>query len=110
MHPVSTEDISLESPPRSLWRSLGDLAISIAMVAAVALIAGFLGVTVAHAQGRGELRSGYQKAAIRCGPPKAQGTLLEEQVVVAALVQCLEQHGLQLADIQPVPLELRWAV
>jgi sulfonate transport system substrate-binding protein len=38
MHPFTTEDTSLEAPPRSLWRALRDLAISIAVVGAIALI------------------------------------------------------------------------
>ncbi len=47
MHPFTTEDISLEAPPRSLWRALRDLAISVAVVGAIALIATFVGTTSA---------------------------------------------------------------
>jgi sulfonate transport system substrate-binding protein len=75
MHPFTTEDISLEAPPRSLWRALRDLAISIAVVGAIALIVAFAGATSAHAQNRNELRIGYQKAASLFVLQKAQGTL-----------------------------------
>ena len=42
MNPVATEDPIFDTPPRSLWHALGDLAISIVVVAAVALIIGFV--------------------------------------------------------------------
>jgi sulfonate transport system substrate-binding protein len=58
MHPFTTEDTSLEAQPRSLWRALRDLAISVAVVGAIALIATFLGATSAHAQSVTELRIG----------------------------------------------------
>jgi hypothetical protein len=57
MHPFTTEDISLEAPPRSLWRALRDLAISVAVVGAIALIATFLGAAPVHAHNRNELRT-----------------------------------------------------
>lgn len=43
MNPVATEDSILDTPPRSLGRALGDLAVSLIVVAAVALITGFIG-------------------------------------------------------------------
>ena len=57
MHPFTTEDISLEAPPRSLWRALRDLAISVAVVGTVALLATFFGPTPVHAQNSNELRT-----------------------------------------------------
>ena len=45
MHPIRTEDLSFDAPPRPLWRALRDLAASLAVISAVALIAGFLAVT-----------------------------------------------------------------
>lgn len=75
MHPVSTEDLSLDARPRPLWRALHDLAISVVVVAAIALIVGFITATSAHAQAKGELRIGYQKSASLFVLQKAQGTL-----------------------------------
>ncbi len=75
MQPVSTEDISIDAPPRPLWRALRDFAVSVAVVAAIALIVGFITATSAHAQARGELRIGYQKSASLFVLQKAQGTL-----------------------------------
>jgi sulfonate transport system substrate-binding protein len=75
MNPVSTEDLSIDAPPRPLWRALRDLAISVAVVAAIALIVGFITATSAHAQAKGELRIGYQKSASLFVLQKAQGTL-----------------------------------
>jgi sulfonate transport system substrate-binding protein len=45
MNPVSTEDLSIDAPPRLLWRALRDLAISVVVVAAIALIVGFITAT-----------------------------------------------------------------
>ncbi|MDH6594660.1 hypothetical protein M2165_004549 [Variovorax sp. TBS-050B] len=42
MNPVATEDSVLETPPRSFWHALRDLAVSAIVVTAVALIAGFI--------------------------------------------------------------------
>jgi sulfonate transport system substrate-binding protein len=75
MQPVSTEDISIDAPPRPLWRALRDLAVSVVVVAAIALIVGFITATSAHAQAKGELRIGYQKSASLFVLQKAQGTL-----------------------------------
>ncbi|MBT2326738.1 sulfonate ABC transporter substrate-binding protein [Variovorax paradoxus] len=75
MNPVSTEDIALDAPPRPLWRGLIELSISVVVVAAIALIVGFITATSAHAQGKGELRIGYQKSASLFVLQKAQGTL-----------------------------------
>ena len=75
MQPVSTEDISIDAPPRPLWRALRDFAVSVVVVAAIALIVGFITATSAHAQAKGELRIGYQKSASLFVLQKAQGTL-----------------------------------
>ena len=75
MNPVSTEDHSLDAPPPKLWRALRDLAVSVVVVGAIALIVGFLTATSAHAQGKGELRIGYQKSASLFVLQKAQGSL-----------------------------------
>ena len=45
MHPVSTEDIAAESPPRPLRHALRELAISIAVIVAIALVIGLLSAT-----------------------------------------------------------------
>jgi hypothetical protein len=42
VNPVATEDSALETPPRSIWHALRDLAISTVVVTAVALIVGFI--------------------------------------------------------------------
>jgi hypothetical protein len=42
MNPVATEDSALDTPPRSIWRALRDLAISTIVVTAIALIVGFI--------------------------------------------------------------------
>jgi sulfonate transport system substrate-binding protein len=75
MNPVATEDSAFEAPPRSIWQALRDLAISTIVVAAVALIVSFSSAASAHAQGKGELRIGYQKSASLFVLQKAQGTL-----------------------------------
>ena len=75
MNPVATEDSILETEPHSFWRALGDLTISLIVVAAIALITSFIAATPAHAQGKGELRIGYQKSASLFVLQKAQGTL-----------------------------------
>ena len=54
MNPVSTEDLSIEAPQRPLWRALRELAIGVVMVAAIALIVGFITATSAHALLLGE--------------------------------------------------------
>jgi sulfonate transport system substrate-binding protein len=59
---------------RPLWRTFFDAAASLAVVAAIALIAAFLLVTSAQAQGK-DLRIGYQKGASLFVLQKAQGTL-----------------------------------
>ena len=75
MNPVATEDPVLEVPPRSFWRGLRDLLISVIVVSAIALIVSFISAASAHAQGKGELRIGYQKSASLFVLQKAQGTL-----------------------------------
>ena len=75
MTPVATEDPVLEVPPRSFWRGLRDLLISAIVVSAIALIVSFISAASAHAQGKGELRIGYQKSASLFVLQKAQGTL-----------------------------------
>ena len=75
MNPVATEDPVLEVPPRSFWRGLRDLLISVVVVSAIALIVTFISAASAHAQGKGELRIGYQKSASLFVLQKAQGTL-----------------------------------
>jgi VanZ family protein len=42
MNPVATEDSALDTPPRSIWHALRDLAISTVVVTAVALMVGFI--------------------------------------------------------------------
>jgi sulfonate transport system substrate-binding protein len=43
MSPVPTEDAApAEAPPPSIWRALADLAISVIVVSALALIVGFI--------------------------------------------------------------------
>lgn len=42
MTPVATEDSVLDTTPRSLWHALGDLAVSVIVVSAVALIVSFI--------------------------------------------------------------------
>ncbi len=75
MNPVATENSALEVPPRSIWRALRDLAISTIVVGAIALIVSFISAASAHAQGKGELRIGYQKSASLFVLQKAQGSL-----------------------------------
>jgi sulfonate transport system substrate-binding protein len=66
-----------DSPQRgsSVWTALRNLGISVLIVAALALIVSFLLLPVAKAQGKGELRIGYQKSASLFVLQKAQGTL-----------------------------------
>jgi hypothetical protein len=45
MHPVLPEDFSIEPSSQSLWLSLRDLAVSVLVVAAIALITAFLTAT-----------------------------------------------------------------
>ena len=45
MHSADTEDLTLDLPPRPLWRALRDLAISAVVVGAIALIVGFVPAT-----------------------------------------------------------------
>ena len=75
MNPVATEDSALDTPPRSIWHALRDLAISAIVVGAIALIVSFISASSAHAQGKGELRIGYQKSASLFVLQKAQGSL-----------------------------------
>ncbi|MDM0089158.1 MULTISPECIES: sulfonate ABC transporter substrate-binding protein [unclassified Variovorax] len=75
MHPVNPEDFAIDSEPRPLWQSLRDLALSLLVVAAIALITAFLTATSAHAQAGGQLRIGYQKSASLFVLQKAQGSL-----------------------------------
>ncbi len=75
MNPIATHDPLFDSPPSSVWRLLGDLAISVIVVAAMALVTAFIVATPAHAQTKGELRIGYQKSASLFVLQKAQGTL-----------------------------------
>ncbi|MET3494244.1 hypothetical protein [Variovorax boronicumulans] len=42
MNPVATEDAVTDSPPRPLWRALGDLVVSTIVVSAIALIVSFI--------------------------------------------------------------------
>lgn len=84
MVPVPTEDFELDPPGGSFWQSLLNLAISVLVVCAAALIGGFLGATSAHAQpirkatAEGEWCMGCRKSAGPFVPQKAQG-LLEEK-------------------------------
>ena len=50
MVPVPTEDFDIDPPGGSLWQSLLNLAISVLVVCAAALIGSFLSVTTAHAR------------------------------------------------------------
>ena len=75
MHPVLPEDFSTDAEPRPLWQSLRDLALSVLVVAAIALITAFLTATAVHAQDGKQLRIGYQKSASLFVLQKAQGTL-----------------------------------
>ncbi|MEJ8851624.1 sulfonate ABC transporter substrate-binding protein [Variovorax rhizosphaerae] len=75
MYPVISKDIEF-SPPRGLtWKALRNFALGVLVACAIALIASFLTITSAHAQGKGELRIGYQKSASLFVLQKAQGTL-----------------------------------
>lgn len=42
MTPVATEDSVLDTAPRSFWHALGDLAVSVVVVSAIALIVSFI--------------------------------------------------------------------
>jgi len=76
MLPVSAEDFESDPHNSSIWKALRHLALGTLVVCAIALIAGFLTATSAHAQsGKGELRIGYQKSASLFVLQKAQGTL-----------------------------------
>ncbi len=87
MHPFTTEDISLEVPPRSLWRALRDLAISVAVVGAIALIATFLGATSAHAHSRNALRTATTQQLLegRFFFPAADSNSKEPSVSIQAI-------------------------
>lgn len=81
MVPVPTEDFELDPPAGSFWQSLLNLAISVLVVCAAALIGSFLSATSAHARttakvaAKGESRIGYQKSASLFVLQKAQGSL-----------------------------------
>ena len=76
MLPISIEDFESDSHNSSIWKILRHLALGVLVLCAIALIAGFLTATSAHAQAaKGELRIGYQKSASLFVLQKAQGTL-----------------------------------
>lgn len=78
-HHLSDFPVPDESTASPTWTRviaiLRNLTIATVVVAAVALIANFLLLPAAHAQARGELRIGYQKAASLFVLQKSQGTL-----------------------------------
>ncbi len=57
MSPVSENDLQVESEPGFSWQSLRDLALSVLVVAAIALIVSFLASTSVHAEVPSELRA-----------------------------------------------------
>ena len=73
----------------SPWLMLRDLVASVLLVAAVALASLFL-LPKAHAQGKQELRIGYQKAASLFVLQKAQGTLEKRLALLGAAVKWVE--------------------
>ncbi len=81
MVPVPTEDFELDPPGGSFWQSLLNLAISVLVVCAAALIGSFLSATSAHAQpaqeatAKDELRIGGQKSDSPFVLQKALGSL-----------------------------------
>ena len=77
MNPVAIQEPLFRPPSRSrwVWRALWDLALSVLVVAAIVIVTGFIVVTPAQAQAKGELRIGYQKSASLFVLQKAQGTL-----------------------------------
>ncbi len=92
MNPVAFEDVPTEAPPRPLWLALRDLAISIVVVLAIALITSFLAVRPAHAQvqARVELRIGYQKSASLFVLQKATGSLEKKLAPLGVGVKWVE--------------------
>ena len=77
MNPVAIQEPLFRPPSRNrwVWRALWDLALSVLVVAAIVIVTGFIVVTPAQAQAKGELRIGYQKSASLFVLQKAQGTL-----------------------------------
>ncbi|MGJ7581666.1 sulfonate ABC transporter substrate-binding protein [Variovorax sp. RHLX14] len=79
MLPIPAEDFGSSAPIRSGTQSLRDLALSVLVVFAIALVVSLLKVPAAHAQAtpaaKGELRVGFQKSASLFVLQKAQGTL-----------------------------------
>ncbi|RYG07925.1 MAG: aliphatic sulfonate ABC transporter substrate-binding protein, partial [Burkholderiales bacterium] len=71
----SAEHADSPRPGSPVWIALRNLGISALIIAALALIVSFLLLPVAKAQGKGELRIGYQKSASLFVLQKAQGTL-----------------------------------
>ncbi len=90
MQPVATEDLHASDTPRPVWRALRDLAASIVVVGAIALIVGFLSATAAHAQNTKVLRVGYQKSASLFVLQKAQGTLEKKLAPLNVAVKWVE--------------------
>ena len=74
LYPTAPEDNPVDETPAPFWRALRDLALSLVVVGAIALIVSFLGATAAHAQDK-QLRIGYQKSASLFVLQKAQGSL-----------------------------------
>jgi sulfonate transport system substrate-binding protein len=71
-----THDSAESAVPPATWlRVLRNLGIGLVVVAAAALIISFLLLPVAHAQGKPELRIGYQKSASLLVLQKSQGSL-----------------------------------
>jgi len=89
MPPVLTDSFPAEAS-RPAWRRLVDLAISLLVVGAIALITSFLAATSAHAQAAKELRVGYQKSASLFVLQKAQGTLEKKLEPLGVRVKWIE--------------------
>lgn len=68
-------DPLLEGAPARWWHAWRNAGIASVVLVAIALIISFLLLPVAHAQSKGELRIGYQKAASLFVYQKSQGTL-----------------------------------
>lgn len=62
MSPVSENDLRVESEPGFSWQSLRDLALSVLVVAAIALIVSFLASTSVHAEAPTERRAAGDQA------------------------------------------------
>jgi len=90
MPPLLTESLPA-ARPRNRWQVLVDLAVSVVLVLAIALVISFLAATSAHAQGGApELRIGYQKSASLFVLQKAQGTLEKKLAPLGTRVKWVE--------------------